>query len=319
MGDPTLCDFSMPLSAVFYPLGFAVEVASNSSDVIKAAEASWGLFEKVACEPPIQLRVGVIDDCAKPDASLPFCRSQQNLITSILDGRNFIVSDLRRGFAFGWFSQATVDNQGFFRYHFLESAAFSILMSLHLTAIHAACVVLDRQGVLLCGESGAGKSSLAFACSRRGWTYVSDDASALVRSRSDRVVVGNPHWVRFRESATELFPDLLEHPLTRRINGEMAIELATRSLPEVTTSPQAKVDYVVFLNRRDDVTPTLKRVSNRRVLRHLEDVICYGETPTREAQRASLRNLLLAEAFELTYSDLDSAASRLEQMVREQE
>lgn len=46
-----------------------------------------------------------------------------------------------------------------------------------------------------------------------------------------------------------------------------------------------------------------------------EKVICFGELDVRESQRASLRNLLQMEMFELHYDDLDSAIARLEAMV----
>src|SRR6185437_13878064 len=99
--------------------------------------------------------------------------------------------DLERGFASGWVSAGAVQNAGYLRYHVLESMSYSMLDALRVVTMHAACVALDGHGVLLAGESGAGKSSLSYACARRGWTYCSDDASALVRDAEDCVVMGN--------------------------------------------------------------------------------------------------------------------------------
>ncbi len=53
-----------------------------------------------------------------------------------------------------------------------------------------------------------GKSSLAYACACRGWTYVSDDASSLLRSGTERKVIGNSRLFRFRPAAVDLFPEL---------------------------------------------------------------------------------------------------------------
>src|SRR5580704_4599297 len=40
--DPLLCKVPMPLRAVFYPLGFAFEIITNSQAVLDAANEGWG-------------------------------------------------------------------------------------------------------------------------------------------------------------------------------------------------------------------------------------------------------------------------------------
>jgi serine kinase of HPr protein (carbohydrate metabolism regulator) len=189
-------------------------------------------------------------------------------------------------------------------------------MSRYMTPIHAACVSLNGQGVLLCGDSGAGKSSLSFACARRGWTFIADDASSLVRNRSERIVVGNPHQIRFRESAVALFPELRYERLSRRVSGEMAIELPTSSLAGIDTALQASVDHIVFLNRKPFARVRVSRLQIEQALPWFEQVLTYGEPDLRDAQKASLHNLLTANLIEMTYSDLDSAVDCLESMVR---
>lgn len=313
--DPILCDFDLPLIGTFHPRGFSVEISTNSPEVLLAAEESWGSCEQAFAEPPIRLQIGVSKDGRDAALSPPVCRGRNNLISFVTDAQNFYSADLRQGFAFGWISQATVENRAGFRYHFLEGMALTLLMSRYMTPIHAACVVLDGQGVLLCGDSGAGKSSLSFACARRGWTFVADDSSSLVRNRADRVVIGNPQQIRFRQSAVDLFPELRYERLTRRVNGEMAIELPTSSLPDFVTALQAPVEHIVFLNRKEFAAVRLTRLAVERVLPWFEQVITYGELPVRDAQKSSLRSLLSANLVEMTYSDLDSAVSCLESLV----
>src|SRR4029077_5099751 len=115
-------------------------------------------------------------------------------------------------------------------------AGWTLLKSLYLTPLHAAFVSLAGRGVLLCGDAGAGKSSLAFACARSCWTFLSDDSGCLIRSGSDRLVVGNPYQMRFREAGIDLFPELRNRRATPRPTGELAIEIDTASMPEITTA-----------------------------------------------------------------------------------
>jgi len=234
----------------------------------------------------------------------------------VAGAHDFAVCDLTTGFASCWLSESTVENGAYLRYHFLDAMALLLIEALYLTPIHAACVALEGSGLLLCGDSGAGKSSLSFACARRGWTFVSDDANFLVRGGKQRVVVGNPYHLHFRESATELFADLKEYCPTQRINGEIAIELATANMPEIITSPQSAIDFLVFLNRATSGPASLRPFSKERASACLEQVICYGEQHVRDAQKSALRDLLRAEVLELRYSDLHSAVDCLEALVR---
>jgi hypothetical protein len=173
------------------------------------------------------------------------------------------------------------------------------------------------RGVLLCGESGAGKSSLAFACARNGWTFLSDDSSAIIRKRRGRVVVGNPCQMRFRESAVELFPELKEQRVTPRATGKMAIELATAILPEIATQAECQVDYIVFLNRREPAPPSFLSVPKEIAWQYFQQYMCFGEDEVHQAQTASIHDLLTAKVFEMRYQDLDWAVERLDMLVRE--
>jgi hypothetical protein len=314
--DPIGCDFSLPLKAVFHPLGFPVEIATNCADVLAAAEENWKSFDKVFSAPPIQLHIAVSTGHASECPPPPTCRGQRNLVMFVASPHDFAVCDLTTGFASCWLSTSTVENGAYLRYHFLDAMALLLIEALYLTPIHAACVALQGRGLLLCGDSGAGKSSLSFACARRGWTFVSDDASFLVRGGKRRVAVGNPYYLHFRESATELFAELKSHCPTPRINGEIAIELVTENMPEILTSPQSPIDFLVFLKRQPSVPASLRPFSKERASLCLEQVICYGEQHLRDAQKASLRDLLLTPVLELLYSDLDSAVSCLEALVR---
>jgi hypothetical protein len=309
--DPVLCDFPMPLRGVFYPLGFPIEITTNSADVIMAAEESWEMWEPCFTAAPVSLRIGVMDGDSPQCANLPTCRGQQNLLSMFSDPENFAVVDLTTSFGFGWFNSATVRYKAFFRYHFLEGMAMTLLMAQHLAPVHAGCVSWNGKGILLCGDSGAGKSSLSYACAQRGWKFITDDASALVRSRHDRLVVGNSHRMRFRESAIHLFPELLKEQITARITGEMSIELVTLAQPDIITAPSATIEHLVFLNRGDTVSPRLSPFSPDQALRWLEQMIVYGDQHLRDAQKSALHNLLAAQVHELRYSNLDLAVARL--------
>jgi len=312
--DPLLCDFDMPLHAVYYPLGFSLEIATNSVGILEAAKESWGHFRKTFPGPRLQMRIGVTaseDDACPPE---PVCREQQDLLARVADGHNFSVSDLKQGFAFAWLTQAAVEHRPYLRWHFIEGMSWDLLGSFYVTAVHAACVKRGEHGVLLCGDSGAGKSTLSYACARAGWTYLSDDSCCLVRGRNDRLVIGNPYQIRFRESVVKLLPELDRHRRTPH-NGEMAIELPTADLPEMATTLSCSIDYIVFLNRGAYNEPQLLPFSKETARLWFEQIICSGTQKLRDTHKAALRNLLSAEILELRYRDLPSAIELLDGLV----
>jgi hypothetical protein len=314
--DPYLYHAEMPLTAVYYPLGFPLELTTNSEEVLEAAKESWGAFKQQFEIPLLHLRIGVLESDSAECPAAPVFRAQRHLIVSIADPGNFCITDVVRGFSFAWLTAAAVSRRGYLRYHFLEAVALAHIANRYTAPIHAACVELDGQGVLLCGDSGAGKSTLSFACARAGWTYVSDDASFLLNGRNDRQVVGNCHMVRFRPSAAGLFEEVAGKPLTPRAAGKPSIELLTAAIPGIARASSSVVHYVVYLNRRDANVQEMVQFLEESFRRDLHRNM-FGMEELRKVQIESIDRLLGAKVFELRYRDLDWAVDRLTRLVRE--
>jgi hypothetical protein len=311
--DPVLANAVLPLRAVYYPLGFPLEIFTNSRAVLTAAQQSWGMFPPRFSCPPLTLRIGVTENTPdSPDIPpAPVCRVQKNLLSNIADAHNFVICDLNAGFSFGWVTQQTAEATLYLRYHILEAAALSMVSALRAAPLHAACVVPSGHGMLLCGDSGAGKSSLAFAGARSGWTFVCDDASYLPFDRRDRTVVGNCHQIRLRDSGIQLFPELEGRSVTPRAAGKPSIEIPTADLPELLTADSATVESIIFLNRRDVEAPGLFSFCRETALRWFNQ-FPVKTTESYPAQETAIRHLLDVEIFELRYTDLDWAIDRLQ-------
>ena len=310
--DPCRYDVALPLQQTFYPLGFPVTLHTNSKQIQDAAREVWAQCQPVFQATPIQLRFAVDASSTSERTPAVMPRAQGNLFSNIHSAENYYTADLSRGFAFGWFTPSVVRDSAFFRYHFLESAAYLMLNVLYLTPIHGACVGLDGAGIVLCGRSGAGKTSLAFACARKGWEFICDDASHLVRNDASHdyrsiSIVGRPHRIRFRESARALFPELAARESCLRVNGKMDIEAPSHEVGIEHIRSQIRAAAIVFLNRSPSGSASLRRYPKDQAREFMEEAISVGEEPTRQAQRQSLDRFLELPVFELTYSGLDGA------------
>jgi hypothetical protein len=294
--------------AIFHPLGFPLTLLTNSLQVVDIAAEEWGSWNQLFEVSPVKVSIEVSTEGTAILPTITFTPGPDQVHWDG-DASNHAIGNPARGTAQIWLSAAAANDSEWLRYYFLDAVATHLITSQHLTPFHAACVAREGRGVLLCGESQAGKTSLAYACARRGWTYVSDDGSYLVRrSAEQRLVVGSPHAIRMRPDAPSLFPELKDHPVVIRGNGKPIL----RVRPPFATAPTADVDRLVFL-RRDAISQARLTPFDRHAARVWCEQWLYKWNPEVEAeQRVALDKMLDECRIEaLEYSGLDAAVDQL--------
>lgn len=316
--DQPLFDTIMPYRSIFFPLGFPVEVATNSSDVLEAAAQSWGKFQQRFDADPLLFKLGVTSNPQESPSlpPAPLCRIHGHLLSLIANQYNFVNSDLNTGLTYGWITDQTAKSTSYLRYHFLEAGALTMLATVRASALHAACVSSHGFGMLLCGDSGAGKSSLAFAGVRSGWTYTCDDASYLLLDKEEPTVVGNCHQFRLRDSGAQLFPELGGRPITPRAAGKPSLEIPTAELAGIAIAESTRVQAIVFLNRRDITVPELVPFSKDHARRGFQQSQ-FIKTTSAARQSAAIDRLLQLPVYELRYTDLNWAIERLDRLAQQ--
>lgn len=310
-GDSVSGRVELPLKEMFYPLGFPVEVETNSEDVLQAFAETWHGFVKLFDTPPFQFRVLVNESDSSACPPRPACRIQEHLTSYLADHENYAISDFAQGFSIIWLTHAAVLHRSYLRDWFIEPTVIMQLSLSYTTPIHAACVDMDGCGMLLCGDSGAGKSTLSYACARAGWKYITDDITFLVNSRQDRLVAGNPTQVRFSPTARNFFPELARRQITQYGEwGEPSVVLLTSSAQNIATSFITRVNHVVFLNRtevkRQELVPFPVQVAKHSMLRRV-----FSLPGPLKIQSSMIDRLLATGALELRYTDLNWAIGRL--------
>lgn len=313
-GHPLLARQDFTHCQIFYPLGFAVEIETNSIEILRAACESWGKHTRASNDPPLKIRLGVTQTTSDGCLPAPIARADGHLLSIVADAANFAVCDLLQGVAFGWVSDAALQNRHYLRYHFLEAVALSLISTSRATPLHAACVSYKGRGVLFCGASGAGKSTFAYACARAGWTFTSDDASYLLWDDAALTVRGNAHQVRFRPAARELFPELRDRSLAVRAAGKPSIEVPTSEIPGIVTVQETQVHSVVLLSRSVSGPARVTPLTRDEMLPILEGSLFAVEW-ARHPRTAVLERLCSASMYELHYSDCEDAIKLLEPLV----
>jgi hypothetical protein len=323
------CDASIPLDfsrhpleapeltlrAMYYPSGFPMELRTNSPQILAYSEEYWGIPEKKYDTKPIRVDIHVVDSDSTECPPVPSHHTMENTMVFMADADSYGVIHMGRNESQISVSQAALGYKSYVQSYFIDIAATVHIRTRYMTCVHAACIALDGHGVLLCGDAGAGKSTLSYACARAGWTYVTDDGSNLLNAGTDRTVIGSCHKIRFRPTAAELFPELEGRERTPHMAGKPSVEIATSRLPNMICARTAPVDFVVFLNRRmggpPELVPYRKDVA-RYYMRQL-----HAPPDLLPPQYQSIERLLTAPILELRYSSLDWAIDRLSTLVRE--
>ena len=297
------------LRAIYYPLGFPVEVRTNSEEVLEQFAQLWGMFGKLRDTKPIQCDVQCVNDAAWECPPTPSYRLMLPLVTSIANAENYCIADLERAEAKICVSRSALLHPAYARY-FLLGVPACCIATCHATSVHAGCVSLNGRGILLCGDSGAGKSTLAYACARAGFAYTSDDGTYILDEGAERLVTGNCYQVRFRPAAARLFDELRDCEITPRAVGKPSIELPTSPMAHLTCAQTARVEYIVFLNRNAAGPAKLVPFSRGSARESMRQVL-YGPAESLARQYQAIERLLEAEFLELRYTDLDSAVNEL--------
>jgi hypothetical protein len=305
--DPLYRGLNIRFRKRFVPLGKVVEVESNDPAVIEAALQSFARYgdapATVQPEIHIQLCVDPVAQEAGP-RPVPLYRGLQHLFHISCGPVNFAVADLKTGSAFGFVSREMVCDTSLFRNTFLECLFHVLAVHQSHTPVHCAAVALENRAVLICGPSGAGKTTLVYACAKAGMHVVSDDVIHLEwSSRLQRLILwGNPWRLRLIPDTCELFADLAGNLPQLGSDGGWYLEVdVPREFPgqaQVSCEPAA----LVFLERTPDTTLQCTPMHPSLALERLKRDIVLDEQSVVQRHYALLGRLIHTRAYTLKYS-----------------
>ena len=114
--DPVFSAFELPLRRTFFPLGYPLDLETNSPDVLLAAEESWGAQEQMFNRDPVRMCLGVSENDSEFRAPIGAIRAREHLMSIVADAENFLVCDFEQGFAFGWVTRNTAADRALLRH-----------------------------------------------------------------------------------------------------------------------------------------------------------------------------------------------------------
>lgn len=177
-------------------------------------------------------------------------------------------------------------------------------------AIHAAALARDGRMMLLCGERGAGKTTLAMALADRGFDYAGDDIALLMPTGRVR---GVPFSAAVKSGAWPLVSgiraDLEPLPIFRRSDDQHVRYLPPAAPP---AAEALSLGWVILLRRQPQGPAVLAPVGRIETMRTLlAEATAPGRRLSASAFGLLAEALAGADCFTLTYAALDDAVHEL--------
>jgi hypothetical protein len=252
-GERVACPFSSRAEM----LGGVFEFETNALALLRLVESAYaGLPAQAFSDDPPHFRIRLLlsDEEGPPvgDEAPPVrLHSGPGLLCGTLDAANFaIVSPAQRSGLVA-VSRNMLGHAHTVRYELIEFAVYTLAARAQgLVSLHAACVGHKQQAILLVGEGGAGKSTLALHCLLREMELVAEDAvfvdpetllacgiANFLHLRADSLMFlqpGDDAWIR-------------SSPVIRRRSGVEKFEIDLRRTRFRLPRTPLKIACVMFL------------------------------------------------------------------------
>ena len=315
--DPLQSTTPLPFQADYFPMGFALRIATNSERVHATAAGIWSGYPRLSGERAVHLNIAVSAAGGALAPPPPSYRGREHLFTVVADRDNFATADLRTGTGFACLTDNV--SSDYLRYrNSLEPLAYVLIAArvsdLHPCRLRRAAWMRgsplrrlrsgkDMPRFRLCAQ-GLDVSFRRRDRDRAGPERLS--GSLEDRSRSDSVRRRGNCFRSWRNTRGRSGP-----------NGKDDIEIDPRDL-RLKCALTGTASQIVFLERSHQPIPAIAETFPRlKALRHLEQAICFGDESSRSEQLRSLVALLALPTHRLRYYDLDSAERVLRSLVGE--
>jgi hypothetical protein len=253
-----LSEDSLPLGARFFVAGSTWNVRSNSQEILQAMQET---FDHVHGQQPADLQLQFHVDYGVTDAPLwskPHFRALDHLYYATYGPCDSMLVDQSRRRVVGSFSPAMARDLCVWKQTILPILLGIASASIGVTPVHCACVAKDGLGLLVGGESGAGKSTSALSLSLHGFSYLSDDCTYLSRAGGEIQAWGLPTPVKLLPDAVDHFPQLVSHKPVLSLNGEWALSVDPTEIFNVERCLSCTPRWLVFLERTGSSQPVIK-------------------------------------------------------------
>lgn len=209
------------------------------------------------------------DDCVTP----PHFRGLEHIVIATFGGSNIFIFDLIRHEISATVSAQLARTAAFWADTLFPIAVGVLGSAIGILPLHAACLEVGGNGILIAGASGTGKSTLAVALAQAGLNYVSDDWTYIGSDRDGLLAHGVGASAKLLPDAIEYFPELARFQLSVALNGELAYLLSPSEAFSSRAVRFCVPQWFVFLERTTGSRFEISPIPAEQICRYVESSV----------------------------------------------
>ena len=173
-------------------------------------------------------------------------------------GANVLLFDIAQHTVHVWITNSAARDRKLWAEQWIPVIVGVVGLVAGVLPLHSACVVKNGRGVLIAGESMAGKSTFAVAMAKQGFQLLSDDWTYIHRERLALHACGVNVPVKLLPDAAAFFPELHKLHAAPTLNGEVAFTATSQQLG-VADASCCEIAAMLFLERTATASPSFAR------------------------------------------------------------
>jgi len=290
-----------------YPLlEVPVRVRSNNVQVMKNAGVALGHWQNCKMDKKEnfpELTVDIIlqeTDSGPPPDEYKFTHRYRDGIYLASCGDNLLLALRNSGKAIAYVTNDLLENVAAFNWFVVEALSLFLVTYGRRVPIHASAVTNGDISIAFIGNSGAGKSSLAYTFLKSGFGLLAEDVIYMGMG-DDFKVWGNSTRIHLLPDAINLFPELEGRIPIKRPNGKVKIQIPISefSNPEPVFAVDNMYICVIepnHLNNKSYIKPVSREYVSNFIMSSLEP----GFNLEFENLKESMDKLLCCNLYLLT-------------------
>lgn len=265
--------------------GARCRLRSDSPVVLRSLET---FIAQSLPAPGLLLDVHVTD---QPDTRQPaHFRGMGHLVLAEY-GANVLLFDLAQHTIHAWITEPAARDRRLWAEQWIPVIVGVAGVAAGVLPLHSACAVKNGRGVLIAGESMAGKSTFAVAMAKQGFQLLSDDWTYIHRERLALTACGLNVPAKLLPDAAAFFPELRSLQTAPTLDGEIAFT-ATAGQLGVASAASCEIAAMIFLERTATASPTFTRADPGFARAYVENSV--ERMPPELSDLADVREQLIA-------------------------
>jgi hypothetical protein len=126
----------------------------------------------------------------------------------VVDRKSVVAVDPTNGNADGYISPEHIESAWILAHRIFFLSVIELMRCHRAYYIHAGCVCDGDKGILVCGASGGGKSTLTYALARSGFSFLSDDGVFLRKNSRALEMFSFPEKIKLDSRSCSFFEEL---------------------------------------------------------------------------------------------------------------